>query len=482
MAEKANIGVVGLAVMGSNLARNLASREGNTVAVYNRSTERTTLLVSEHPEAGFIAAKTIDDFVASLAKPRTAIIMVQAGAGTDAVINQLAERFEPGDIIVDGGNALFTDTIRREKDVSAKGIHFVGAGISGGEEGALKGPSIMPGGTDESYKTLGPILSSIAAVAEGEPCVTHVGHDGAGHFVKMIHNGIEYADMQLIAEAYDLLRNIGGFSPAEIADIFAEWNKGSLESFLIEITAEVLKQVDAKTGKPLVDVILDEAGSKGTGVWTVQTSLNLGIPVSGIAEAVFARSLSSQRAQRDAANELPAETIPFAVEDKKAFVEEVRKALYASKIVAYAQGFDAIRAGAVEYNWNIDLGKVSKIWRGGCIIRAQFLNRIAEAYDQNGELLSLLLDPYFTDAVRDSLGAWRRIVAGASLAGFPVPAFASSLSYYDGLRAERLPAAVVQGQRDFFGAHTYKRVDMPGVFHTLWSGDRTEIETVPSSH
>lgn len=482
MSAQANIGVVGLAVMGSNLARNLASRAGNTVAVYNRSFGRTEQLITEHPEAGFIASETIDDFVASLAKPRTAIIMVQAGAGTDAVISQLVERFEPGDIIVDGGNALFTDTLRREKDISPSGIHFVGAGISGGEEGALKGPSIMPGGSEESYKTLGPILSSIAAIAEGEPCVTHVGTDGAGHFVKMIHNGIEYADMQLIAEAYDLLRNIGGFTPAEIAEIFTEWNTGELESYLIEITAEVLKQVDAKTGKPMVDVILDEAGSKGTGVWTVQTSLNLGVPVSGIAEAVFARSLSSQRAQRDAANNLPAETVAYNVADKAAFVEDVRRALYASKIVAYAQGFDAIRAGAKEYNWNIDLGAVSKIWRGGCIIRAQFLNRIAEAYDQDADLLSLLLDSYFTDAVSKSLGAWRRIVAGASLAGYPIPAFASSLSYYDGLRAERLPASVVQGQRDFFGAHTYKRVDMPGVFHTQWSGDRSEVETTPSSH
>ncbi|BDQ00807.1 NADP-dependent phosphogluconate dehydrogenase [Aquiluna sp. KACHI24] len=482
MSEKANIGVVGLAVMGSNLARNLASREGNRVAVYNRSVERTELLVNEHPEANFIAAQTIDEFVASLAKPRTAIIMVQAGAGTDAVINQLAERFEPGDIIVDGGNALFTDTIRREKEVSAKGINFVGAGISGGEEGALKGPSIMPGGSAEAYKTLGPILASIAAVAEGEPCVTHVGTDGAGHFVKMIHNGIEYADMQLIAEAYDILRQAGNYTPAEVAEIFGEWNKGDLESFLIEITAEVLKQVDAKTGKPFVDVVLDQAGSKGTGVWTVQTSLNLGVPVSGIAEAVFARSLSSQATQRAAAGNLPSHATKWEVADKKAFVEAVRKALYASKLVAYAQGFDAIRAGAKEYNWEIDLGAVSKIWRGGCIIRAQFLNRIADAYAQNPSLESLILDPYFTNAVAEAVGAWREVVAKASLAGIPVPAFASSLSYYDGLRSPRLPAALVQGQRDFFGAHTYKRVDLPGVFHTLWSGDRSEIETTPSSH
>ena len=477
MSEQANIGVVGLAVMGSNLARNLASREGNRVAVYNRSFDKTQLLVSEHPEANFLAAETIDDFVASLATPRTAIIMVQAGAGTDAVIAQLAERFEPGDIIVDGGNALYTDTIRREKEVSAKGIHFVGAGISGGEEGALKGPSIMPGGTKESYATLGPILESIAAVAEGEPCVTHIGSDGAGHFVKMIHNGIEYADMQLIAEAYDLLRQSGGFSPAEIADIFAEWNKGELESYLIEITAEVLKQTDAKTGKPFVDVVLDAAGSKGTGVWTVQTALNLGTPVSGIAEAVFARSLSSQTEQRAGKPELPASAQSWSVEDKPAFVEAVRRALYASKIVAYAQGFDAIRAGAKEFNWEINLGEVAKIWRGGCIIRAQFLNRITDAYRKNESLLSLLFDEYFISAIEASVASWREVVAMAALSGIPAPAFSSSLSYYDGLRAERLPAALVQGQRDFFGAHTYKRVDMEGTFHTLWSGDRTEVQT-----
>ena len=477
MTEKANIGVVGLAVMGSNLARNLASREGNRVAIYNRSVEKTNQLTADHPEANFIASESIDDFVASLSKPRTAIIMVQAGAGTDAVISQLTERFEKGDIIVDGGNALYTDTMRREKEVSEKGIHFVGAGISGGEEGALKGPSIMPGGTKEAYATLGPILETIAAVAEGEPCVTHIGSDGAGHFVKMIHNGIEYADMQLIAEAYDLLRHSGGFSPEEIAEIFTEWNKGELESYLIEITAEVLKQKDAKTGKPLVDVILDAAGSKGTGVWTVQTALDLGTPVSGIAEAVFARSLSAQSAQREGKPELPAANQVWAVEDKPAFVEAVRRALYASKIIAYAQGFDAIRAGAKEFGWEINLGEVAKIWRGGCIIRAQFLNRITDAYRKDENLLSLLFDDYFIAAIAGTVSSWREIVAMAALTGVPSPAFASSLSYYAGLRAERLPAALVQGQRDFFGAHTYKRVDAEGSYHTLWSGDRSEIKT-----
>src|SRR6478736_2619130 len=364
---RANIGVAGLAVMGANLARNLASREGNTVAVYNRSPGRTRALIEQHPEAGFVASESIDDFVASLAKPRTAIVMVQAGPGTDAVIAQLAERFEPGDIIVDGGNANFHDTIRRERELRERGLNFVGTGISGGEEGALKGPSIMPGGSAEAYETLGPILASIAAVAEGEPCVTHVGTDGAGHFVKMIHNGIEYADMQLIAEAYDLIRRGTGKSPAEIADVFAEWNAGELESYLIEITAEVLKQTDAATGAPLVDVILDQAGAKGTGAWTVQTALNLGTPVSGIAEATFARSLSSHPEQREVSRDLPGpdastgSATGFA-EDADAFIEDVRLALYASKIVAYSQGFDEIRAGAAEYNWSIDLGAVSKIW------------------------------------------------------------------------------------------------------------------------
>ncbi|MBX3116804.1 MAG: NADP-dependent phosphogluconate dehydrogenase [Cryobacterium sp.] len=476
MPAKANIGVVGLAVMGSNLARNLASREGNSVAIYNRSPERTRELTAAHPEAGFVASESIEDFAASLSKPRTAIIMVKAGVPTDAVIDQLVAAFEPGDIIVDGGNALFTDTIRREKAVRETGINFVGAGISGGEEGALHGPSIMPGGSAEAWETLGPILRSIAAVAEGEPCVTHVGTDGAGHFVKMIHNGIEYADMQLIAEAYDLIRRGTGKSPAEIADVFAEWNKGELESYLIEITAEVLRQVDAETGKPLVDVILDQAGAKGTGAWTVQTALDLGIPVSGIAEAVFARSLSSKPDQRKAAADLPGPAATWKVEDAESFIEDVRLALYASKIVAYSQGFDEIVAGATEYGWDIRKGEIAKIWRGGCIIRAQFLNRITEAYAADPNLVALLTAPYFRDAISRAQDSWRRVVVAAASAGIPSPAFSSSLAYYDGLRADRLPAALVQGQRDFFGAHTYRRVDKPGVFHTLWSEDRREVE------
>ena len=473
----ANIGVVGLAVMGSNLARNLASREGNTVAIFNRSYERTDALVTSHPEAGFIPAKTVEDFAASLQKPRTAIIMVQAGAATDAVINQLADAFEPGDIIVDGGNALYTDTIRREADIRARGLHFVGAGISGGEEGALHGPSIMPGGTPESYETLGPILETIAARApeDDAPCVTHIGTDGAGHFVKMVHNGIEYADMQLIGEAYDLLRNVGGLEPAELADVFAEWNKGELESYLIEITAEVLRHVDAETGKPFVDVVVDRAGMKGTGTWTVQTALSLGVPVSGIGEAVFARGVSGRTEQRAAVRATAAER-PAKPEVGETFVEDVRQALYASKMIAYAQGFDLILAGAIEYGWEIDPGAVAKIWRAGCIIRARFLNRIAEAYDRDPQLASLIADPYFADVMKSNSDAWRRVVATAALSGVPAPAFGASLAYYDSLTAERLPAALVQGQRDFFGAHTYGRVDREGVFHTEWSGNRGETE------
>ncbi len=476
----ATVGVVGLAVMGSNLARNLASREGNRVAVWNRTTSRTRELVEEHPEAGFLAAETVDEFVASLARPRTAIVMVQAGKGTDAVVDQLAERFEPGDIIVDGGNANFHDTIRRERALREKGLHFVGAGISGGEEGALHGPSIMPGGSAEAYETLGPVLASIAAVAEGEPCVTHVGTDGAGHFVKMIHNGIEYADMQLIAESFDLLRRVGGHDTDALADVFSAWNEGDLESYLIEITADLLRHRDARTGQPLVDVIVDEAGSKGTGVWTVQTVVGLGVPVSGIGEAVFARAVSSKPAQRAAVQRV-VRSRPEPEPAGDGFEDDVRAALYASKVVAYAQGFDAIVAGAKEYGWQVDLGAVARIWRGGCIIRARFLDRIAEAYARDPDLTTLLEDEYFAAAVADGEQAWRRVVAVAARSGVPAPGFSSALAYYDALASPRLPAALVQAQRDYFGAHTYRRVDAEGSFHTQWSGDRSEapVGTTP---
>ncbi len=476
----AQIGVVGLAVMGSNIARNLA-RNGNTVAVFNRSPQKTRDMMDAYgSEGNFIPSETIEDFVASLERPRRALIMVQAGPATDAVINQLADAMDEGDIIIDGGNSLYTDTIRREAEMSARNLHFVGAGISGGEEGALNGPSIMPGGPAESYKSLGPLLESIAAQVDGTPCVTHIGPDGAGHFVKMVHNGIEYADMQVIGEAYQLLRYAAGLEPAEIAEIFRTWNKGDLDSYLIEITAEVLSQVDAETGKPLVDLIVDSAGQKGTGRWTVKAALDLGIPVTGIGEAVFARALSGARSQREAAaGQLPSGALQdFAALgiDRDAFVEDVRRALYASKLVAYAQGFDEIQAGSAEYDWDVDPRDLATIWRGGCIIRAKFLNRIREAYDANPKLESLLLDPYFKGELTELMDSWRRVVVAATQMGLPVPVFASSLSYYDSLRAERLPAALIQGQRDFFGAHTYERTDKPGHFHTLWSGDRSEIE------
>jgi len=477
--ELAQIGVVGLAVMGSNLARNFA-RNGNTVAVYNRSPEKTHALIEAHGEEGnFVPSETIEDFVASLERPRKAIIMVKAGKATDAVIDQLAEAMDDGDIIIDGGNALFTDTIRREKDVAARGKHFVGAGISGGEEGALNGPAIMPGGPKESWETLGPILESIAANVDGTPCVTHIGPDGAGHFVKMVHNGIEYADMQVIGEAYQLLRYGAGMEPAEIAEVFREWNSGDLDSYLIEITAEVLAQKDPETGAPLVDIIVDAAGQKGTGRWTAINGLELGVPITGIAESVFARALSSSTAQRSAAQEgqLPAGTIKALDVDKAEFIEDVRRALYAAKLIAYSQGFDEIKAGSEEFGWDVDPRDLATIWRGGCIIRAKFLDRIRAAYDNNADLPALILDPYFKGELEDLIDPWRRVVVAATQLGLPAPVFASSLSYYDSLRAERLPAALIQGQRDFFGAHTFKRTDKPGTFHIEWSGDRNLTQT-----
>ena len=472
---RAQIGVTGLAVMGRNLARNLA-RHGYRVALHNRTFERTRSLVAEHGDDGtFLPSESIQDFVASLERPRAIIIMVKAGQPTDAVISELVPLLETGDIVIDCGNAHYADTRRREQELRTRGLHFVGAGVSGGEEGALNGPSIMPGGSAESYGTLGPIFESIAAQVDGTPCCVHVGPDGAGHFVKMVHNGIEYADMQLIAEAYDLLRVGAGASPAQLADIFRSWNDGDLESFLIEITADVLAHVDAATGQPFVDIVLDQAEQKGTGRWTVQSALDLGIPITGIAEATFARSLSGHADQRAAARKaFTSDLRPWLVNDRDEFIEDVRKALYASKVVAYAQGFDHIQAGSDEYGWHIDRGAMATIWRGGCIIRARFLNRIREAYDADQHLPSLLVAPYFAAAISAGIDSWRRVVADAALAGVPVPAFSSSLAYYDGLRRDRLPAALIQGLRDNFGAHTYHRIDADGPFHTLWASDHSE--------
>jgi 6-phosphogluconate dehydrogenase len=434
-------------------------------------------LVAEFGHEGtFLPADSPEQFVASLERPRRVVIMVKAGGPTDAVIEEFAPLLEAGDMIVDAGNAHFVDTRRREAALRERGLHFVGTGVSGGEEGALNGPSIMPGGSVESYEALGPLLEDISAKVDGTPCCAHVGPDGAGHFVKMVHNGIEYADMQLIAEAYDLLRNASGLEPAQIADVFRQWNTGRLDSYLIEITAEVLAHTDPATGRPFVDVVVDQAEQKGTGRWTVQIALDLGVPVSGIAEAVFARSLSGSPDLRAASRGLPGpRAAKLGSSAAQTLVQDVEHALYASKIVAYAQGFNQIQAGSAEYNWNIDPGAMATIWRGGCIIRAAFLDRIRAAYDGDRNLPTLLVDEYFTESVRDAQDAWRRVVSTAADLGIPVPGFATALAYYDGLRAERLPAALVQGQRDFFGAHTYRRVDPDGAFHTLWGGDRSQV-------
>ncbi|WP_394428709.1 NADP-dependent phosphogluconate dehydrogenase [Streptomyces sp. SGAir0957] len=478
MSTTAQIGVTGLAVMGRNLARNFA-RNGYTVALHNRTASRTHQLVEEFGEEGiFVPTESAEDFVAALERPRRLVVMVKAGEPTDAVIKEFAPLLEPGDMIVDGGNAHFADTRRREKELREQGIHFVGTGVSGGEEGALHGPSIMPGGSVESYKSLGPMLEKISAKAkDGAPCVTHVGPDGAGHFVKMVHNGIEYADMQLIGEAYQLLRDVAGYSPAQIADIFRTWNTGRLDSYLIEITAEVLSHVDAATGKPFVDVVQDQAEQKGTGRWTVQIALDLGVPVSGIAEAVFARSLSGHADLRAASRDLAGPSARALSESEAgAFADKVEQALYASKIVSYTQGFHEIAAGSEQYDWNIDSGDVARIWRGGCIIRAAFLDRITAAYEAEPGLVSLLSDKGFADEIAAAQDDWRAVLVAATTEGVPTPGFAAALAYYDALRAERLPAALTQGQRDYFGAHTYRRTDREGSFHTLWGGDRSEVD------
>ena len=470
----AQIGVIGMAVMGSNLARNLASH-GYRTAIYNRTTAATRQVADSFPEAGFLAAESLEEFVNALERPRRAILMVKAGGPTDAIIDSLAELLEEGDIIIDGGNSFFQDTRRREAALRERGLHFVGTGISGGEVGALEGPAIMPGGSPHSYAHVGRILEDISAKFEGEPCCAYIGTDGAGHFVKMVHNGIEYADMQFIGEAYQLLA-AAGFNATQMAGIFATWNTGDLDSYLIEITAEVLSQVDAATGRPLVDVIVDAAGMKGTGTWTVQEALNLGVPAAAIAESVFARAASSSpdlRAAAQAGLAGPAGTIEVA--DKVEFIDQIRQALWASKVVAYAQGLHEIKVAAQEYGWDIDIASVARIWRAGCIIRAKLLDRIANEYAA-GQLVTLLEAPTIAQELARSQTAWRSVVAQAVTAGVPVPGFASALSYYDQVRSPRVNAALTQGMRDFFGAHTYRRIDKEGSFHTLWSGDRSEVK------
>ncbi|GAA4545459.1 NADP-dependent phosphogluconate dehydrogenase [Pseudonocardia xishanensis] len=477
MAEKSRIGVTGLAVMGANLARNIASR-GVPVAVHNRTYAKTEQFMADYASEGdFTASESVADFVNSLETPRKIIVMVKAGKPVDGVIEELTPLLDQGDIIIDAGNSHFPDTVRRTAECEANGLRFMGVGVSGGEEGALLGPSIMPGGDPAAYEEVREIFESIAAVVGGTPCVVHVGPGGAGHYVKMVHNGIEYADIQLIAEAYDLLTNVAGLDAPAVGKIFEEWNTGDLDSFLIEITGKVLAQTDEKTGKPLVDVIVDQAGQKGTGTWTAIDALNLGIPLTGITEAVFARGLSALRSERAVAAKTLAGPNPAKEADDESLVEDIRQALYASKVVAYAQGFAQMRAASVENDWGLKLGEMATIWRGGCIIRARFLNRIREAYDEHPDLDNLLMVPYFTEAVANAQDAWRRVIVKATEQGVPIPAFSSSLSYYDGYRRERGPANLIQGLRDFFGAHTYKRIDTEGSFHTRWAQDGTEVRT-----
>jgi 6-phosphogluconate dehydrogenase len=476
MSAESRIGVTGLAVMGANLARNIA-RHDVPIAVHNRTAEKTRRFAEEFGHEGPITpTESLEEFVAALERPRRIIVLVKAGAPVDGVVGDLTPLLDQGDIIIDAGNSHFVDTRRRTDACREQGLRFVGTGVSGGEEGALNGPSIMPGGEREAYGEVEEVFTSIAAQVDGTPCCTYVGPDGAGHYVKMVHNGIEYADMQLIAEAYDLLRHGAGLAVPDIAQTFDEWNRGDLESFLIEITAKVLAKEDASTGGPLVDSILDQAEQKGTGRWTSQDALDLGVPLTGITEAVFARSLSALGDQRKAAASILAGPTPGANGASDALVDDIRAALYASKVVAYAQGFEQMTAASKAYDWNLDMGALATIWRGGCIIRARFLDRIAEAYAENPDSANLLVMPYFRDAAADAQDAWRRVIAAAVELGVAVPAFSSSLAYYDGYRRERGPANLIQGLRDFFGAHTYRRVDRDGVFHTRWSQDGQEVE------
>ncbi|MGF6353849.1 6-phosphogluconate dehydrogenase [Paenibacillus sp. 4624] len=466
--SKQQIGVIGLAVMGKNLAFNIESK-GFSVSVFNRSPEKTHDLLKEAEGKNLIGTFSIEEFVASLESPRKILIMVQAGKATDATIEQLLPHLDQGDIIIDGGNAYFPDTQRRSKELEAKGFRFIGAGVSGGEEGALKGPAIMPGGQESAYELVEPILTAISAKVGDDACSTYIGPDGAGHYVKMVHNGIEYGDMQLIGEAYHLLKSVLNVSVEELHEIFSEWNQGELDSYLIEITADIFSKYDPETGKPMVDVILDAAGQKGTGKWTSQSALDLGVPLSMITESVFSRFLSAMKDERIAASKiLNGPKVEAFSGDKKAFIENVRKALFASKIVSYAQGFAQMRAASDEYGWDLKYGNIAMIFRGGCIIRSQFLQNIKEAYDKDAALKNLLLDPYFQNIVESYQDAWREVVAAAVKQGIPVPGFSSALSYYDSYRTERLPANLLQAQRDYFGAHTFQRVDKEGSFHFQW--------------
>ena len=476
-AAVADIGVIGLAVMGQNLVLNL-ERNGYTVAVYNRTTATMQAFVDAHPGKRLVSAATLEALVAALKRPRKILIMVKAGAPVDAVIEGLVPLLEPGDLIMDGGNSYFVDTERRTLELEALGLRYLGMGISGGEEGALWGPSIMPGGSAAVWAEIRPIFEAIAAKApeDGKPCVAYLGPRGAGHYVKMVHNGIEYGDMQLIAEAYDILQRAAGLSAAELADIFSDWNSGELNSFLIEITAQIFSKLDEKTGRPLVDMVLDRAAQKGTGKWTSQDALNVGAPIPTINAAVTERILSSMKEERvEAAQHLP--TSPLGdgtglLSDRAALVGAVRQALYASKISAYAQGMAMLHLASMGHSYTLDLAEIASIWRAGCIIRAQFLNRITEAYTRKPDLANLLLDPALGGAVAERLPAWRRVVQLAVGMGIPTPAFSASLAYYDSYSSARLPANLIQAQRDFFGAHTYERVDEVGNFHAEWGEEK----------